>query len=228
MPDDDRILLLGFHPEDGRLIIARNNPDNARYVVVIIPGVGTGPGLMETLMEQAENLFRKFAAAPDDDDLSVIVWADYVAPQTSAEARDPAFAASGAPQLAGFLAGLPVTAEAFGRHKKAARVVVIARGYGGLVAGLTGRDQGLTADALVLLGCPAAGVETAAALRGAGRVYATSADSDGDGTPSGVHGPRPDSPGFGATLLRSGPLSFRSDPFVRHLPSLRRIILGQE
>jgi hypothetical protein len=227
MLDDDRILLLGFHPEDGRVILARNNPDNARYVVVIIPGVGTGPRLLNTHMEQAENLFRKFVTFPDDD-LSVVVWADYVAPQTAAEARDAAYAAPAVPRLAGFLAGLPVTAESFGRHKRAARVVVIACGYGGLVAGFTGREHGLTADALVFLGCPAAGVETAAALRAAGPVYATSADADGDGTPAGVHGPRPDSPAFGATLLRAGPLSFRSDPFVRHLPSLRRIILGEE
>ena len=226
MPDDNRILLLGFH-EDGRVIIGRNNPDNARYVVVIIPGIGTGPRLLDRNLEQAEDLFRKLAAHPDDDDISVVVWADYLAPQTAAEARNPAFATPAVPRLASFLAGLPVTAEHFGRHKKAARVVVIAYGYGGLVAGFTGRDHGLTADALVLLGCPAAGVETAGALQVAGPVYATSADVDGDGTPAGVHGPRPDSPGFGATLLRSGPLSFRSDPFVRYLPSLRRIILGE-
>ncbi|MFG1815449.1 alpha/beta hydrolase [Kribbella sp. NPDC049174] len=227
MSDDNRILLLGFHPEDGRVIIARNNPDNARYVVVIVPGVGTGPLHLDRLMEQAENLFRRLAVAPDDDDISVVVWADYVAPQTAAEARDPAYAVPGVPRLASFLAGLPVTAEAFGRHKKAARVVVIAQGYGGLVAGFAGRDHGLTADALVFLGCPAAGVETAEMLRAFGPVYATSADVGGDGTPTGVHGPRPDSPEFGATLLRSGPLSFRSDPFVRYLPSLRPIILGE-
>lgn len=226
MSDDNRILLMGFHPEDGRVIIARNNPDNARYVVVLIPGVGTGLPGVDKLMDQAEDLFRRLAADPDDDDLSVIVWADYVAPQTKKEARNPAYAVPAVPRLASFLAGLPVTAE-YGRYKKAARVVVIAQGYGGLVAGLTGRDHGLTADALVLLGCPAAGVETAGALRVAGPVYASSADVGGDGTPDGVHGPRPDSPEFGARLLRSGPLSFRSDPFVRYLPSLRPIILGE-
>ena len=226
MLDDNRIMLLGFHPEDGRVIIARNNPDDARYVVVIVPGVGTGLHLLDELMRQAEDLFRWLAVDPDDDDISVILWADYVAPQTAAEARDPSFAAQAAPRLASFLAALPVTAE-HGRYKKAARVVVIARGYSGLVAGLTGRDHGLTADALVLLGCPAAGVETAGALRVAGPVYATSADVGDDGTPDGVHGPRPDSPEFGATLLRSGPLSYQNDPFVRYHPALRPIILGE-
>jgi len=225
MLDDNRILLMGFHPEDGRVIIARNNPDNARYVVVIVPGVGSGLHLMDELMGQAEDLFRRLAVDPDDDDISVVLWADYVAPQTAAEARDPAFAAQVTSRFASFLAALPVTAE-HGRYQKAARVVVIARGYGGLVAGFTGRDHGLTADALVLLGCPAAGVETAAALRTAGPVYATSAEVGSDGTPAGVHGPRPDSPEFGATLLRSGPLSFQRDPFVRYHPSLRPIIFG--
>lgn len=227
MPDNNRILLLGFHPEDGRVIVARNNPDNARFVVVVVPGVGTGPHVFERLSEQAEDLFRKLATGADDDTVSVVTWADYVAPQSAAEAADSRFAAEGAPRLASFLAGLRVTAENFGRHGKAARVVVIASGYGGLLAGLAGRDHGLDADALVFLGCAAAGVETAGALRVGGPVYATSGGSGEDGTPTGVHGPRPDSSEFGATPLRSGPLSFRGDPFVRHLPSLRRIILGE-
>ncbi|HVV11953.1 alpha/beta hydrolase [Amycolatopsis sp.] len=223
MPDNDRMLLLGFHPEDLRVILARNNPDDARHVVVIIPGIGRS---LDEHTGQAEDLYRKVAAGPDDDSVSVITWADYVAPESAREARDPAFAVPAAPRLASFLAGLRVTAKQFGRHKKAARIVVVARGYGGLVAGLTGRDHGLDADALVFLGCAAAGVETASELRIGGPVYATPSDA-GDGTPLGIHGPRPDSPAFGAQPLRPGPLSFRSDPFVRYLPSLRRIILDK-
>lgn len=225
MSDDNRILLLGYHPEDGRVIVARNNPDNARYVVVIVPGVGTGPHQLKGLMERAETLFRKLAAGPDDDDVSVIVWADYQAPQTAGEARNPAYAGAVGVRLASFLGGLPVTAESFGKHREPARVVVVAHGYGGLVAGLTGRDHGLTAHALVLLGCPGVGVETAAALRVTGAVYAAPAHLGGDGTPGGVHGPAPDSKAFGATALHAGPLSFRNDPFVRFFPALRKIVL---
>jgi pimeloyl-ACP methyl ester carboxylesterase len=227
MSDSDRILLLSFDAEDGRVIIARNDPDRARWVVVQVPGVGAGLPALEGLQERAEDLFRKVASGPDDDSVSVITWADYAAPQSPREAGSPAFAATGAPRLARFLAGLRVTSEHFGSPSRPARVTVIAHGYGGLVAGLAARDHSLDADALVLLGCAAAGVETVHDLRCTGPVYATSPEVNGDGTPVGVHGARPDSPGFGATVLRSGPLSFRGDPAVRYLPELRRIILGE-
>ncbi|MGW3247393.1 hypothetical protein [Streptomyces sp. NPDC001070] len=125
MSDGNRILLLHLDVDEGRVVIARNNPDNARYVVV------------------------------------------------------------------------------------------------------AARDHDLDAAALVFLGCAAVGAETVGALRYKGPVYATSPDVSGDGTPAGVHGPRPDGPGFGATVLRSGPLSFQGDPVVRYLPELRRIILGE-
>jgi hypothetical protein len=223
MPDNDRVLLIGFHPEDGRMVLARSNPDNARYVVVTIPGVG-GLGRHP---ERAENLFRKIARDPDDEDVSVITWGDYVAPRSAAEARDPAFAVTAVPQLVSFLVDLRMTAEHYGRWHRPARITVVAHGYGGLVAGFAARDSGLDADALVLLGCAAAGVETADELRVAGPVYATSPDVGGDGTPLGVHGPRPDSPGFGAMVLRPGPLSSDGDPVARYLPSLRKIILAE-
>lgn len=227
MPDSNRILLLHFDIEEGRVVIARNNPDDARHVVVMVPGVSMGAQAMDRQLKRAEELFRKFASGPDDDTLSVITWADYVAPRSPQEARDAASAATGAPRLASFLAGLPVTAEGFGRWRAPARVTVIAHGYGGLVAGLAAREHDLNAAALVFLGCAAVGAETVDGLRYKGPVYATSPDVNGDGTPFGVHGPRPDSPEFGATVLRPGPLSFEGDPVVRYLPGLRRIILGE-
>ncbi|RSD09158.1 alpha/beta hydrolase [Amycolatopsis eburnea] len=221
MTSDGRAMLLGFDPDEGRLIIARNNPDDARYVVVVIPGAGSGMHNADPLFDLVDTLISRF----EGDDFSVVGWADYVAPQDSWQARDPAYAAAATGRLASFLAGLPVTAENFGRYKKAARVVVVGLGYGGLVAGLTGREHGLAADALVLLGCAGAGVDSAAAARVRGPVYVTP-DDPGDGTPPDAHGIRPDTPAFGATLLRPGPLTFRRDPFVRYLPSLRRIVLG--
>ncbi|KAA9158559.1 hypothetical protein FPZ12_022215 [Amycolatopsis acidicola] len=224
MPDDERMMLIGFRPEEERLILARNNPDNARYVVVLVHGIGGGFLAVDKIQGQAESLHGRIAAGQDERDVSVITWADYTVPESAADARDPSHAAAATGQFAGFLAALPVTAK-HGRYGKAARVVVVARGYGGLVAGLTARDHGLTADALVFLGCAGVGVQSASELRFGGPVYAASAG--GDGTPDGVHGPRPDSPGFGATPLRSGPLSFQDDPFVRYLPSLRKIVFGR-
>ncbi|WP_405866524.1 alpha/beta hydrolase [Streptomyces sp. NBC_00005] len=206
--------------------MSRSNPDHARYVVVVIPGIGTGPLGLEPLLQRAEFLYREFASGPDDQAYSVITWVDYRTPSSPKDARDPSFAQQGAASLASFVAGLRVTSELYGRGPGPARITIVGHGYGGLVAGFAARDHGLDVDALVLLGCASAGTGTASGLRGVGRVYATSPDVNGDGTPYDVHGPRPDSPGFGATVLQPGPLSYGDDPTVRYLPSLRKIILG--
>ncbi|MDA1359527.1 alpha/beta hydrolase [Glycomyces luteolus] len=223
---ENRILLLSVDVDEGRMVIARNNPDNARQVVVMVPGISAGIDSMSTLTQRAEDLFRKLASHHQDDSLSVITWMDYVAPDSPAQARDARYAAPGAARLARMLIELPITAERFGRWRAPARTTVIAHGYGGLVAGIAAKQYGLQADALVLLGCPGAGVASARELRMDGRVYATPSDIDGDGTPAGVHGPRPDAPAFGATVLRPGPLSYQGDPVVRYVPELRRIVFG--
>ncbi|THV26461.1 alpha/beta hydrolase [Glycomyces paridis] len=224
---DNRILLLGFDAVEGRMVIARNNPDDARHVVVLVPGVSADVHSMGTLTRRAEDLFRKLAAHHEDDTISVITWMDYVAPRSAREARDAKYAAAGAPRLATMLAQMPVTAEVYGRYRAAARTTVIAHGYGGLVAGLAAKEHGLRTDALVLLGCPGSGVRSANELGLDGRVYATPSDRDGDGTPLDVHGVRPDDPAFGAKVLRPGPLSNQGDPLVRYVPELRPIVLGR-
>nr|WTB30984.1 alpha/beta hydrolase family protein [Streptomyces sp. NBC_00830] len=209
------------------MVLARNDPDRARAVVVMVPGVGSGLSGMERLQEQTESLFRKVASGPDDDAVSVITWVDYVAPQSPREAADPAFAVAGARRLASFLVTLPLSRPSSGPTSGSARVTVIAHGYGGLVAGLAARDHGLQADALVLLASTGAGVDQVGKLRYKGPVFATSPDTGGDGTAAGLHGASPDSPGFGATVLRAGPLSYRGDPVTPYVPELRRIIMGQ-
>ncbi|AZQ35793.1 hypothetical protein EJ357_21720 [Streptomyces cyaneochromogenes] len=223
--EDRRVFLLGFDA-DGRVVIARNNPDHARYVVILIPGVGAWPSGLDPLLLRAEVLCRELSSTPDDDAVSVITWVDYKAPASPSDARDPAFAAQGATRLAHFIVDRRVTAEAWGRGPGPQRITVIGHGYGGLVAGFAARDHGMDIDALVLLGSASAGTETASGLRVTGPVYATSPEVNGDGTPHGVHGPRPDSPGFGAIVLHPGPLSYGGDPTVRYLSSLKKIILG--
>ncbi|MDQ0989625.1 alpha/beta hydrolase [Streptomyces sp. V3I7] len=222
--DDNRILLLGYKP-DGRVIVARNNPDRADCVVVLVPGIGALRDL-DRHLHRAEVFYRSLASAPDDDTVSVITWLDYEPPGSGSEARDPASALRGAGALASFVAGVHVTREFSGMASPRARLTVIGHGYGGLVTGFAARDHGLEADALVFLGCASAGTETAGELRTMAPVYATSPEINGDGTPYGVHGPRPDSPGFGARVLHPGPLSHGDDPTVRYLPSVRRIVLG--
>ncbi|MGQ4488461.1 alpha/beta hydrolase family protein [Streptomyces sp. 372A] len=227
MPNSNRVLLLSYDLQEGRVVLARNDPDRARAVVVMVPGVGSGLSEMERLQDQTESLFRKVASGPDDDTVSVITWIDYVAPQSPREAADPAYAVAGARRLASFLVTLPLSRPRSGPASGAARVTVVAHGYGGLVAGLAARDHGLRADALVLLASTGTGVGHVGELRYTGPVFATSQAVGGDGTAAGLHGAPPDSPGFGATVLRAGPLSHKGDPVTPYVPELRRIIAGQ-
>jgi WD40 repeat protein/serine/threonine protein kinase/predicted alpha/beta-hydrolase family hydrolase len=219
--DEGRVLLIGFRPEQGQLIVARNNPDLARYVVVVIPGAGASPERLSELTERAEFLHHQLTGLTRER-MSVVTWMDYQAPATARDARHAAPAAEGAIQLTEFIAGLRVTSQLGDQ----ARITVIAHGYGGLVAGLAARDHSLDIDALVFLSCASAGVASASDLHVTGTVYATSPDLFGDGTPDDVHGPRPDSLAFGATVLRPTPLRYGDDPMVPYLPSVAEIILG--
>lgn len=219
--DEGRILLIGYRPEKGQLIVARNNADLSPYVVVFIPGVGAGMERLGGLMERAEFLHHELTGLTRER-VSIVTWMDYPVPANERGARDGAPAAEGARQLMKFIVGHRATSSL----DEQARITVIGHGYGGLVAGCAARDYSLDVDALVLLGSASAGVAKASDLRVAGMVYATSPDLSGDGTPADVHGPRPDSPAFGATVLHPAPLRWGDDPMVPYLPSLAEIILG--
>jgi WD40 repeat protein/pimeloyl-ACP methyl ester carboxylesterase len=219
--DEGQVMLIGFRPEKGQLIVARNNPDLSRYVVVFIPGVGAGVEHFDELMERAEFLHHQLTGVTTER-VSIVIWMDYQAPANEQDARDGASAAEGARQLMEFIVGQRVTSSL----DDPARITVIGHGYGGLVAGYAARDYSLDVDALVFLGSASAGVGRASDLHVAGAVYTTSPDLFGDGTPEGVHGPRPDSPAFGAKVLHPTSLRYRDDPMVPYLASLAEIILG--
>ena len=219
--DEGKVMLIRFRPEKGQLIVARNNPDLSPYVVVFIPGVGAGVEYLGELMGRAEFLHRQLIGVTRER-VSIVTWMDYQAPANAREARDAAPAAEGGRQLMEFIVGQRVTSSLDDQ----ARITVIGHGYGGLVVGYAARDYSLDVDALVFLGSASAGVGKASELHVAGAVYATSPDLFGDGTPEDVHGPRPDSPAFGAKVLRPTLLRYKDDPMVPYLPSLAEIILG--
>ena len=170
-------MLIGFRPEKGQLIVARNNPDLSPYVVLFIPGVGAGVECLGELMGRAEFLHRQLIGVTRER-VSIVTWMDYQAPANAREARDAAPAAEGGRQLMEFIVGQRVTSSLDDQ----ARITVIGHGYGGLVVGYAARDYSLDVDALVFLGSASAGVGKASELHVAGAVYATSPDLFGDGT----------------------------------------------
>lgn len=219
--DEGRVLIIGFHPEEGRVIVARNSPDLSRYVVIFIPGVGAGPERTKELTERAEILHYLLTGVTRER-VSVVIWMDYQAPATARDARDAAPAAEGATRLMEFITQQRVVSQLDDR----ARITVIGHGYGGLVVGHAARDYSLDVDALVFLGSASAGVARASDLHVTGAVYATSPDLFGDGTPDDVHGPRPDSPSFGAKVLIPTPFRYRDDPMEAYFPWIAEIILA--
>lgn len=201
------------------MIVAKGDPDLADCVAVCVAGIGAGLPTIGTLLDRGAVLHRR--ATSEAGTASVITWAGYDAPQSPAQTRSASPASRGAVALASFIAGLRVTARAGGTP-----ITVIGHGYGGLLVGHALTKHELDIDAVVFLGCVSAGVDRASQLGFGGPVYATSPDLAGDGTPAGVHGPRPDLPAFGAQLLapeRPG----GSDPEVPYLISLGRIIAGK-
>jgi pimeloyl-ACP methyl ester carboxylesterase len=176
---------------------------------------------LSELTERADFLHHQLTGVTRER-VSIVTWLDYQAPATAQDARDAAPAAESAIRLMEFIVGHRVTSH----RDERARVTVIGHGYGGLVAGHAARDYSLDVEALVFLGSASAGVGRASDLHVPGTVYATSPDLFGDGTPDDVHGPRPDSPAFGAKILRPTPLRYKDDPMVPYLPSLAEIILG--
>lgn len=202
------------------MIMAKGDPDLADCVAVCVAGIGAGLPTIGTLLDRGDVLHRR-ATSEVAGAASVITWAGYDAPQSPAEARKTAPARRGAVALARFIDGMRVTARVGGTP-----ITVIGHGYGGLLVGHALTKYEIDVDAVVFLGCVSAGVDRASQFGFGGPVYATSPDIAGDGTPDGVHGPRPDLAAFGAQLLlpeRPG----GSDPEVPYLISLGRIIAGK-
>jgi pimeloyl-ACP methyl ester carboxylesterase len=138
-------LLLGFDNEgDGQAIVAVGNPDTARHVATLIPGLDNDISSVPDQIKRADSL----RVAPDS---STIVWLDYNAP----EALD-------SPSLTGLTQGRASDAAGdFARFQDSLRVThmgepsfntVVGHSYGATVAGLAAAsDEGLNADRFVLV-----------------------------------------------------------------------------
>ncbi|RKR91801.1 alpha/beta hydrolase family protein [Micromonospora pisi] len=220
---DERYLVLGFQPMsgNGQATVARGNPDQATYTAIYVPGIGSGLSSIGTHLKSAELLHQQ-ASSQTTEPVSVIAWAGYDAPRSPRDAGSSSRADAAAVALVGFVAGIRATHEG----PRPARISVIGHGYGGLVIGAAAKSGSLDVDNLVFLGCPSAGVDHASNLRVPGGVFATSAENNDDGTPFGVHGPRPDTPDFGAHVIKPVARS-DGDPVTPYLPALGHVIVGQ-
>jgi hypothetical protein len=192
--DDPDMYLLGIGGEgNGRAIISFGNPDLARNVSAMVPGLETqldtritNPnGAVDWAKRTAEEARAAEEARGLDPSSASIFWLGYDAPLVGGgtDVAGDAHARAGAPAFQQFLDGVnvtndyidPVTHEQVDPH-----VTAIGHSYGSLTVGTAAREPGgIKADDIILIGSPGVGADHAEDLGvGPDHVFVGSADND--------------------------------------------------
>lgn len=163
----------------GRAVIAIGNPDHAEDIAVIVPGAGSSvaSGWLHGGHNDAINLYDQAKAAYPDDELSVIAWMGYDAPDRYSDPRiaSPLLARRGGIELAQDVNALIATHVGPAPH-----VTVVGHSYGSTTVADAFAGGGARADDVILLGSPGTDLAHHASdfhLDG-GNVYVGSASSD--------------------------------------------------
>jgi hypothetical protein len=177
------VLLWAYDPlafdGQGRAAIAIGNPDHAEDIAVVVPGAGSSvaSGWLHGGHNDAINLYDQSKAAYPDDDLSVIAWMGYDAPDGYRDPRvaSPWLAREGGLQLAQDVNGLRATHQ--GPHP---HVTVLGHSYGSTTVSDALAASGARANDVILLGSP--GTDLAHSAKDfhveGGNVFVGSASSD--------------------------------------------------
>ncbi|MGV8874900.1 MAG: alpha/beta hydrolase [Rhodococcus sp. (in: high G+C Gram-positive bacteria)] len=206
--------------DQGRGVVALNNPDTANNVATYVPGTGTELSKMGGDMARAERVLLEANNASPGSKNSVVMWMGYESPPGFSDAARTTFADAGAPRLDSFQDGLRAAHDGNPSHN-----TVIGHSYGSTVVGHAMSDGGsLDVDSVVFAGSPGVGVSRVGdlALDGvapdqmADHVFATAAPADpvtwiGAAVPEVAHGADPTSDVFGATVFESAPGDYSID-----------------
>ena len=200
-PRDRPLLLLGFDEQaDGRAIVAVGDPDTAAHTAVLVPGVGTDLGDMPGQIHRAETIQAASAAMIYQgglDDIAVVAWVDYDAPEVDLSAVGSGRAEAGAPVLDRFVDGLNTSHQGGPGH-----VTAIGHSYGSTVVGeAASTGDGLGVQDIVVAGSPGMRVDDVDGLQIDPRhVWAGQAEGDAIAGWAGffVHDNEPSDADFGA------------------------------
>jgi hypothetical protein len=234
-----RAYLIGLGLDgEGRAVVALGDPDRAAGVLTHVPGMTSDLKSLGGELTRAERVAVRAGELGPAESASAVLWLDYDAPDFVHEAASDRQARAGAPELTRFQEALRATHEGVPAHQ-----TVLGHSYGSLVVGEAAAAGGLAADAVVFVGSPGVGVDSASDLRfPADRVWSTTSFTDPiqyaavapkDLLPDGQRhlwfGRNPSEPGFGARVFPSqfdaGHLGYweRGGPA---LDALARIALG--
>ncbi|MFB7171268.1 alpha/beta hydrolase [Streptomyces sp. NPDC056254] len=158
-PPDKQMYLLGYGTEkDGRAIVAMGNPDTARHTAVLVPGTDNqldNYGGQLDRIGKLQDSARK-SAAPGED-VAVISWMDYDAPEIDGSVTTRGRAHAGEEDLRDFTHGLRSAHQGERTH-----LTVIGHSYGSTMTGAADAGgRGLDADDVVVVGSPGLTVERA-------------------------------------------------------------------
>jgi predicted alpha/beta hydrolase family esterase len=197
--------------------IAVGDPDTARSVTWVVPGMGTYTTDMQLWTQGAQNIWDAQGAAGAPTDRSVIAWIGYATPPVGIEAALGQYASNGAPLLTEAIEGMKAA-----RSTDPPTLNVVAHSYGTTMAADALADTDLGVYSFVMVG--SAGIEDhipdAGALH-AMHVYAGEATDDTVAQLGRASRQDPRSPAFGATVFPTdGDAALGLAPVTGHAPVL--------
>jgi Alpha/beta hydrolase len=178
------VMLWAYHPSafhgQGSAAIAIGDPDEAGDIAVIVPGAGSSVagGWLSGGHNAAINVYDRSIAAYPDEDMSVIAWMGYDAPDNFSDLgiAAPLLARAGGELLAQDVNGLWAThAESNPPH-----VSVLGHSYGATTVADAFAGSGMRANDAILLGSPGTDLAKSAAdfHVDSGEVYVGAASTD--------------------------------------------------
>lgn len=153
--------LLSLDTKHGRVTaaVAQGNVDTAKHIGVIVPGLYSNVAKnLDDYDDKASVMGANVRKHAHGEEVAMVSYLGYDAPQNKLEAAMISKANAGAKQLAGFLNGMHASRE-YGAGD--AHVTAVTHSYGSTTAGkaLTMTDEG-AADDLVQFGSPGSGVQS--------------------------------------------------------------------
>ncbi|MFD1832968.1 alpha/beta hydrolase [Streptomyces desertarenae] len=161
-PEHKKLYVLGIGTEgDGKAIVAMGNPDKADHTAVLVPGTDTDLGSMPGQISRIDRLQDAALAQSPNEDVAVISWLGYDAPEIDGSVASKGRAEEGAADLRGFTEGTRAAHEGGRGH-----LTVTGHSYGTTMVGVAASGgRGLEADDIIALGSPGMGVDKAADLQ---------------------------------------------------------------
>ncbi|QWF78056.1 alpha/beta hydrolase [Amycolatopsis sp. CA-230715] len=210
-PESNRYYLIDIDTQDdGKVILAKGNPDTASNVSTYVPGTTADLASFNDEVDRAD-LMNRAAIQAGGGSVSTVTWLGYDAPDAIQNAASESYADGGKQSFDNFQQGLRESHQGQPSHN-----IAIGHSYGTTLIGHAARDGHLPVDDMVLIASPGVGVDRASQLHmPPDHVFSTTADKDviqltnfprspsGEGLPIDPLGPSPTDPEFGGKVFTS-------------------------